>query len=93
MQKQSLKQYFIEASNRAEVLGHELYFNCDSHAFAGRVVDVEMDMFLVIEGAKWVSETGPINDNKWASAEPLPSGFWRVAISKIESWGDMHRPI
>ncbi len=90
---QSLKNYFIDASKKAEMLGHSLYFNCDSHAFAGRVIDVEMDTYLVIERAQWVFETGAMSDKAWAKAEKLPSDYVRLAISKIESWGDLHRPL
>lgn len=92
-QKQSLKDYFVTASKQAEVLGHELYFNCESYAFAGRVIDVEMDKYLVIEGAKWVFDTGKIDAKTWELAEKVPSNYWRIAIEKIESWGDMHRKL
>ncbi len=93
MKKQTLKEFWIEASQKAECLGHSLYFNCDSHAFAGRVIDVEMDTYLVLEKAKWVFETGKLDANKWDMAEALPSDYVRVAIAKIESWGDLHRPL
>lgn len=93
MKKQDWKAYFLDASQKAEMLGHSLYFNCDSHAFAGRVIDVEMDTYLVIEKAQWVFETGALGDKKWNEAEKLPSNYVRLAISKIESWGDLHRPL
>ena len=90
---QALKDYWLGISAQANVLGHSLYINCDSHAFAGRIVDVEMDQYLVIEGCKWVFSTGALNAGKWDTAEDLPAGVWRVNIAKIESFGNLHRPM
>lgn len=91
MKDSKIKTYWLEQSAKANMLGHEFYVNCDSHAFAGKVVDVELDQYLVFEGCKWVFSTGELSAKAWDTAEkiPNPGGYWRVAISKIESFGDL----
>jgi hypothetical protein len=91
MTKQTLKQYFMDRAACAEVMGHALYFNCDSFAYTGRVVDVEMEKYIVLEDAMWVFETGEFSTNKWGNAERVPSGYYRIAIDKIEGFGDFER--
>jgi hypothetical protein len=96
MENQNIKKYFTEASARAAVLGHSLYFSCDSQAFAGRVIDVESTgdrHYLVIDGARWIFETGVLTAANWENAEILPGKIWRVDVAHIESWGDLCRKL
>lgn len=88
---ESWEQYWIARSKECEVLGHSLYVLCGSYAYAGRVIGVEKDAFVVLEGAKWVFETGDFSKQTWDSAEAPQSGIWRFAIDKVESFGNLGR--
>jgi len=67
------------------LLGENVTFFCLNYIYTGKLVGVN-SIYLLLEDAKIVYETGPLGDKTWKDAQPLPNA-WRVQISAVESWG------
>ena len=57
-----------------------------NYIYSGKLVGVN-DKFVKLEDAKIVYETGPFTDKTYKFAEALPSKFWYVQTSAVESYG------
>lgn len=67
------------------LLGERITLFCLNYIYTGRLVGVNT-VYLLLEEAAIVYETGPLGDKTWKDAQPLPNA-WRVQIGTVESWG------
>ena len=67
------------------LLGERITLFCMNYFYTGKLTGV-YDTFLQLEDAAIVYETGPLDDQQWKDAQPLPN-TWNVQITAIESWG------
>ena len=75
----------IEGEGLDALLGETVTLFCLNYIYTGKLMGVNVTCVL-LEDAKIVYETGPLNDKKWQDAQPLP-GNWYVQTSSIESFG------
>lgn len=77
----------VSGEGLESLLGENVTLWCECYIYAGKLVGVnETDVLL--EDAKIVYETGPLNEKGFQDAQSLPSK-WYVRIAKIESYGVM----
>lgn len=67
-------------------LGEKITVYCGVYIYTGILSGVN-DLFLKLDEAKIVYDTGPHGSNEWADAEKF-NGSWYVMINAIESFGD-----
>ena len=87
-QARTTREYFIALSVEAKLRGQEVMIKAASFNYAGHITDIIADRFVVLEGAKYVFDTGEFTGD-WADAQPVPSGKWQVFLDAMESFGIM----
>lgn len=68
-----------------KLLGERVTLFCAVYIYTGKLIGVNADCVLLADAAI-VYETGPLTDNKWKDAQPLPNQ-WYVQKGMIESFG------
>lgn len=76
----------VEDEGLISFLDKEILLFGLNYIYAGKLVGVN-DTFVKIEGARLVYETGSFTTKGYADAQALPSGFWYVQRSAVESFG------
>lgn len=78
-----------EISGLPALLGERVALWCERYIYAGELVGVGPE-HVELRGASVVYETGPLDDEGFADAQPLPHDVtWHVSTRKIESYGRM----
>ena len=82
----------IVENNAAEgleaLLGEQVVLMCACYIYSGKLVGVNA-LDIKLEDASIVYETGAWLDAKWKDAQKLPTKFYYVRTSMIESYGQM----
>jgi hypothetical protein len=76
----------VEGEGLEALLGENVLLFCMNYIYTGKMVGVN-SVFVKLEGAKIVYETGSFSDKNYTDAQNLPTGEWYVQISAIESYG------
>jgi len=77
----------VSGEGLESLLGEQVAIWCECYIYAGKLKGVNEEDIL-LEDAKIVYETGPLDEKGFADSQPLPSK-WYVRTSKIESYGLM----
>jgi hypothetical protein len=79
----------VEVSDEGLIalMGENVTFWCFNYIYTGKLIGVNDDCVL-LDDAKVVYETGPLNEEGFKDAQPLPAK-WYVMRQAIESFGVM----
>ena len=77
----------VEGEGLMALLGEHVTLWCECYIYAGKLTGVN-ETCVLLEDAKIVYETGPLNESGFSEAQPLPSQ-WYIQTAKIESFGAM----
>jgi hypothetical protein len=75
----------VEGEGLVKLMGETVTIFCACYIYTGKLIGVN-DTCVLLQDAKIVYETGPLNDKVWKDAQPLPND-WYVQIGMIESFG------
>lgn len=68
------------------LLGQVVTFFCMNYIYTGKLVGVNSDC-IKIEDPKIVYETGAWTESGWKDAQPLPTKYFYIQKSSLESYG------
>lgn len=77
----------VENEGFESFLGETITLFCDTYIYTGKLVGVN-SVFLKLENAHIVYETGSFNEKSWKDVQKLPNDMY-VMIQKIESFGNV----
>lgn len=82
-----MKRLVVEdgSSPLLEHIGKRLTFFCGNYIYTGLLTGVN-ETCVLLTSAAIVYETGPLGDNEWKDAQPLP-GEWYIQLGWVESFG------
>lgn len=75
----------IDVKGLEGLLGQRITLFCGNYIYTGLLVGVN-EMFVKLEKAAIVYETGKLTDKDWKDAQPLPHD-WYVMLGFVESFG------
>jgi len=84
--KQSVTVAEVEGEGLEALLGQNVLLFCLNYIYTGKMVGVN-DVFVKLQDAKIVYETGSFSDKNYKDAQNLPTNEWYVQTSAIESYG------
>ena len=76
----------VEGEGLEALLGQNVLLFCMNYIYTGKLVGVN-SVFVKLEGAKIVYETGAFSDKNYKNAQNLPANAWYVQTSALESYG------
>lgn len=68
-----------------KLLGERVTLFCMNYIYTGKLSGVN-DKCVLLTDASIVYETGPLDNQNWTDAQPLPND-WYVSMAAIESFG------
>ena len=69
------------------LMGKTITVFCMNYIYTGKLIGVN-DTCILLEGAKIVYETGPLNTKDWKDAQALPN-LWYISTNSVESFGEL----
>jgi len=85
--KKLVKVEEVSGEGLLGLMGENVTLFCLNYIYTGRLVGVN-DVFVKLEKAKIVYETGSFTDPNFKDAQALPHD-WYVQLSSIESYGKL----
>lgn len=76
----------VEGEGLEALMGQNVLLFCLNYIYTGKLVGVN-SMFVKLEDAKIVYETGPFTSKGYTDAQALPTGVWYVHTATVESFG------
>jgi hypothetical protein len=76
----------VEGEGLDSLLGEQVLLFGLNYIYSGKLVGVN-SVFVKLEDAKIVYDTGPFNQAGYKDAQSLPSKEWYVQLSAVESYG------
>jgi hypothetical protein len=84
--KQVVTTVEVDHEGLEALLNQEVCVFCLNYIYAGKLIGVN-DKFIKLKDASIVYETGPFSTKGYKDAQRLPTEFWYVQTSVIESYG------
>lgn len=75
----------VDGEGLIGLLGENVTLFCMNYIYTGRLAGVN-ETCALLEDAKIVYETGPLDTKEWKDAQKLPRA-WYVQLSAVESFG------
>lgn len=76
----------VEGEGLAALMGERVLLMCANYFYAGELVGVN-ESFVQLKDASIVYDTGAWDKKGYTDSQKLPSDFWYVQTSAIESYG------